>query len=396
MVDDDRMFSIVEVVDENTTSTLKSGLDSLLDARKMFGEFRFAESNQGKVLRLLNENSETVLTNEKPVKPEKKRKAKKKKEEEEEEEAPQEEEEEPEEPKKKKPKKMTGYNLFMKETRIKVIEELSAEEKAMSHKEKNGIIMSRVGSTWKALNKAEKEEWNERAKEATAARMEDDDDAKNNVSGAGKKKQQRIIQAEKALEKAEKEAVEDQEGLLERMEADDWTILEAERADGKGVIKTYQFGLKKYRSLLEVARHSYPEFLNTAAKANLPKPTEGEDPVVDEAMDVDDAPKDETTDEAPKDETTDDNNKKEETNDDAPKDETTKDETMTDVEKVATDAGADDNKAADANTEDPMAVEEPTAEEPTAEEPAAEEPAAEEPSEDAPVPKDDDEEQEFN
>ena len=57
--------------------------------------------------------------------------------------------------------RMSGYILYSKDSREKVVAELSAKSE---EKPKSSDIMKELGARWKALGDDEKEAWNDKAK----------------------------------------------------------------------------------------------------------------------------------------------------------------------------------------------------------------------------------------
>jgi len=66
-----------------------------------------------------------------------------------------------------KPKRPpSGYQLFSKEHRAAVTEELNAQDNKA-----RGAVMTELGARWKALDQVGQDEWNTRAKQAAAASL---------------------------------------------------------------------------------------------------------------------------------------------------------------------------------------------------------------------------------
>jgi len=196
--------------------------------------------------------------------PKKKPAAKKKKaddmEAEEEEEAEEAEGAEPAEP---VMAKMSGYMYFLKENRAAAVAAVEADEehKDKSSKEKNQLVMKKGAEMWKALDDAGKQKWK--------------DDAPMVEKKAKKPKKDKGEPAPKKKKAAGK--IADKAGLEAQMEADGWTVEEKPREGSKHVDKAYcpPGGGKKLRSVLEVARAAYPQFLSEEereAVASKPKP----------------------------------------------------------------------------------------------------------------------------
>ena len=97
--------------------------------------------------------------------------------------------------------RMSGYILYSKDNRIKVVAELSAKS---DEKVKSSEIMKELGARWKALGDDDKEIWNTKAKEMK------DVVADNNVVEAAKQEVQQEVKAKKA-KKSSKNADSDDE-----------------------------------------------------------------------------------------------------------------------------------------------------------------------------------------
>eukprot|EP00635_Sarcinochrysidales_sp_CCMP3193_P009619 CAMPEP_0118914152 /NCGR_PEP_ID=MMETSP1166-20130328/14621_1 /TAXON_ID=1104430 /ORGANISM="Chrysoreinhardia sp, Strain CCMP3193" /LENGTH=390 /DNA_ID=CAMNT_0006853719 /DNA_START=21 /DNA_END=1193 /DNA_ORIENTATION=+ len=389
------MFSIVEYVDDENMVTLKSGLDSLMDARKLFGEMRFQKSNEAKVLRLLDGNQVIVLTNEKKPKKEPKKRPRKKKGDENDDAEEEKFDAEPA-PKKKKARKLTGYNVFMKENRQAQIDAFTDEDMALPAKERNGLVMSRVAKLWKALSQDAKQVWVDKAEAATVG-MHDDDEAEEEGKKKAKRKQKAI---DASAEEAKRDRVVREADLLERMEDDGWTVLETENADGK-VVTTYQFGLKKYTSLLEVARTNYPEVLASNQNAELGEEKKKKKNC-DDADLADDQDDDKKDDGDLKEDNKEDSKDQEDVAVVVEKEEEAVDKEQTDKEEAAAEAGADQGDKTQGNDDEPVQADETPEETDKMEEDPAAAAKDDTPEETdkmdedpAPAAKDDDEEQEF-
>ena len=178
-------------------------------------------------------------------KPKKKPAAKKK-----EEDAPAEDDGEP------KMKKQTGYMYHNAQNRDSAKAEIEAENPDMPAKEKNQAIMKKLADMWGKLDDAAKQKWK--------------DDAPMVAVKPKKAKKEKKEPSEKRQSTGGK--VTDKKALEERMAADGWTKEEKKR-EGSDHVDKYWLdpkGGKKCRSIVEVARKAYPEFLSEAAKAAAP------------------------------------------------------------------------------------------------------------------------------
>ena len=98
--------------------------------------------------------------------------------------------------------RMSGYILYSKDARDKVVAELSAKS---DEKVKSSEIMKELGARWKALGDDDKETWNTKAKD-----MKDNIVADNNVVEAAKEEVQKEVKAKKS-KKSSKNADSDDE-----------------------------------------------------------------------------------------------------------------------------------------------------------------------------------------
>ena len=123
----------------------------------------------------------------------------------------------------------------------------------MPAKEKNQAIMKKLADMWGKLDDAAKQKWK--------------DDAPMLPVKPKKAKKEKKEPSEKRQSTGGK--VTDKKALEERMAADGWTKEEKKR-EGSDHVDKYWIdpkGGKKCRSIVEVARKAYPEFLSEAAKA---------------------------------------------------------------------------------------------------------------------------------
>jgi len=98
--------------------------------------------------------------------------------------------------------RMSGYILYSKDARDKVVADLSAKS---DEKVKSSEIMKELGARWKALGDDDKETWNTKAKD-----MKDNIVADNNVVEAAKEEVQQEVKAKKS-KKPSKNADSDDE-----------------------------------------------------------------------------------------------------------------------------------------------------------------------------------------
>ena len=96
--------------------------------------------------------------------------------------------------------RMSGYILYSKDARDKVVADLSAKS---DEKVKSSEIMKELGARWKALGDDDKETWNTKAKEMK-------DVVADNVVVAAKEEVQQEVKAKKA-KKSSKNADSDDE-----------------------------------------------------------------------------------------------------------------------------------------------------------------------------------------
>merc|ERR1719263_2684021 len=127
----------------------------------------------------------------------------------------------------------------------------------MPAKEKNQAIMKKLADMWGKLDDAAKQKWKDDAPmlpvKPKKAKKEKNEPSEKRQSTGGK--------------------VTDKKALEERMAADGWTKEEKKR-EGSDHVDKYWIdpkGGKKCRSIVEVARKAYPEFLSEAAKAVVSK-----------------------------------------------------------------------------------------------------------------------------
>ena len=157
-----------------------------------------------------------------------------------------------------KMKKQTGYMYHNAQNREAAKAELEAENPDMPAKEKNQGIMKRLADMWGKLDDAAKQKWK-------------DDAPMQQVKPKKAKKEK----AEKSTTKRASTGgkVTDKDALEAKMAADGWTKEEKKREGSDHVDKYWidPAGGKKCRSIVEVARKAYPEFLTDAAKAAAPK-----------------------------------------------------------------------------------------------------------------------------
>ena len=152
-----------------------------------------------------------------------------------------------------KMKKQSGYMYHNAQNREAAKSEIESENPDMPAKEKNQAIMKKLADMWGKLDDAAKQKWK--------------DDAPMLPVKPKKAKKEKKEPAEKRQSTGGK--VTDKKALEERMAADGWTKEEKKR-EGSDHVDKYWIdpkGGKKCRSIVEVARKAYPEFLSEAAKA---------------------------------------------------------------------------------------------------------------------------------
>ena len=152
-----------------------------------------------------------------------------------------------------KMKKQSGYMYHNAQNRDSAKAEIEAENPDMPAKEKNQAIMKKLADMWGKLDDAAKQKWK--------------DDAPMLPVKPKKAKKEKKEPSEKRQSTGGK--VTDKKALEERMAADGWTKEEKKR-EGSDHVDKYWIdpkGGKKCRSIVEVARKAYPEFLSEAAKA---------------------------------------------------------------------------------------------------------------------------------
>ena len=155
-----------------------------------------------------------------------------------------------------KMKKQSGYMYHNAQNRDSAKAEIEAENPDMPAKEKNQAIMKKLADMWGKLDDAAKQKWK--------------DDAPMVAVKPKKAKKEKKEPSEKRQSTGGK--VTDKKALEERMAADGWTKEEKKR-EGSDHVDKYWLdpkGGKKCRSIVEVARKAYPEFLSEAAKAAAP------------------------------------------------------------------------------------------------------------------------------
>jgi hypothetical protein len=155
-----------------------------------------------------------------------------------------------------KMKKQTGYMYHNAQNRDAAKAEIEAENPDLPAKEKNQAIMKKLADMWGKLDDAAKQKWK--------------DDAPMVAVKPKKAKKEKKEPSEKRQSTGGK--VTDKKALEERMAADGWTKEEKKR-EGSDHVDKYWLdpkGGKKCRSIVEVARKAYPEFLSEAAKAAAP------------------------------------------------------------------------------------------------------------------------------
>ena len=152
-----------------------------------------------------------------------------------------------------KMKKQSGYMYHNAQNREAAKSEIESENPDMPAKEKNQAIMKKLADMWGKLDDAAKQKWK--------------DDAPMLPVKPKKAKKEKKEPSEKRQSTGGK--VTDKKALEERMAADGWTKEEKKR-EGSDHVDKYWIdpkGGKKCRSIVEVARKAYPEFLSEAAKA---------------------------------------------------------------------------------------------------------------------------------
>jgi len=155
-----------------------------------------------------------------------------------------------------KMKKQSGYMYHNAQNREAAKSEIESENPDMPAKEKNQAIMKKLADMWGKLDDAAKQKWK--------------DDAPMLPVKPKKAKKEKKEPSEKRQSTGGK--VTDKKALEERMAADGWTKEEKKR-EGSDHVDKYWIdpkGGKKCRSIVEVARKAYPEFLSEAAKAAAP------------------------------------------------------------------------------------------------------------------------------
>ena len=103
--------------------------------------------------------------------------------------------------------RMSGYILYSKDSREKVVAELSAKS---DEKPKSSDIMKELGSRWKALGDDEKETWNTKAKDMK-------DVVADNVVEAAKEEVQKEVKAKKAKKSSKNTDSDDEKPKTKRI-----------------------------------------------------------------------------------------------------------------------------------------------------------------------------------
>ncbi len=105
--------------------------------------------------------------------------------------------------------RMSGYILYSKDSREKVVAELSAKS---DEKVKSPEIMKELGARWKALGDDDKDTWNTKAKD-----MKDNIVADNNVVEAAKEEVKQEVKAKKTKKSSKNTDSDDEKPKTKRI-----------------------------------------------------------------------------------------------------------------------------------------------------------------------------------
>ena len=148
--------------------------------------------------------------------------------------------------------KQSGYAHFMAVNRegVKAAIEGDAANAELPPKERNQMVMTKLGANWSALDDAAKAKWK--------------DEAPMVEKKAKKAKEPKEPKAPKEKKAGGRDTIRDQAELQEKMDADGWTKEEKPRGGDSAHVDKYYLppagsGGKRCRSILEVARAAYPE-----------------------------------------------------------------------------------------------------------------------------------------
>uniref|UniRef100_A0A7S3JY60 HMG box domain-containing protein n=1 Tax=Aureoumbra lagunensis TaxID=44058 RepID=A0A7S3JY60_9STRA len=231
-------FLILEKEADGSVVKEYESYDSLLDARKAFGQMRHGSVGKGVVDKHnyleLAASGVTKMVYPEAKKTKSSKSSKKKK------------ENEGEAPPKKKakgsegPKRMSGYIYYSNSKRPQVKERLLKEQPELSSKDFNQEVMKILAADWKKLSPSEQQHY----KDIAPIQQPKD---KTTSTTTTKKRRDTIV---------------DKVALQNKMEADGFKTIETEN-EGK-VSKTYESQTGKiYTSLIEIARTLYPDHVKT-------------------------------------------------------------------------------------------------------------------------------------
>jgi len=152
------------------------------------------------------------------------------------------------------PKKLSGFMYYSGENRAAVKAEVEAANPDATKKELFAMTGKAVGAAWKALDADAQAKW-----KADAPLIKPKEEKK-----APKEKKRKADEGGEAeKKKPTRDSVSDKAALLAAMTSDGWTVEETARANSahKDRLFVNPAGGKKLRSMLEVARASYPDFV---------------------------------------------------------------------------------------------------------------------------------------